>query len=70
MGGFQIEEGSQTLLATMGKDCPFALDDLKDLNVNLEQIIQNMKIARGQNNVTSNPSIPVGVSYANQQRVQ
>lgn len=39
MGSFQVEEGSQTLLATIGKECAFSLDDLKDLNVNLEQVI-------------------------------
>lgn len=67
MGSFNIEEGSQTLFATIGKECPFSLDDLKDLNVNLEQIIGNMKIPRGQNNVTFNSNAPVGVSYANAQ---
>jgi len=70
LGSFQIEEGSQTLLATIGKECAFSLDDLKDLNVNLEQVIKSMQIPRGNQNVTFSSNSPVGVSYANTQPVQ
>ena len=52
MGQFQLEEAFQNVLTMLGDDCDFNLDQIQDFNLNMEQVIRDQNVERGQNNIT------------------
>ena len=53
MGGFDLEEAFSNVLTMLGDDCDFNHDQLQDFNLNMEQVIRDQKVERGQNNITA-----------------
>ena len=53
MGGFELEEAFSNVLTMLGDDCDFNHDQLQDFNLNMEQVIRDQKVERGQNNITA-----------------
>lgn len=51
MGNFNLEEGVDTVLIGLGDGCEFNLDELKDFNSNIENLIRANNINRGPNNI-------------------
>ena len=52
MGQFQLEEAFQNVLTMLGDDCDFNLDQIQDFNLNMEQVIKDQNVERGQTNIT------------------
>ncbi len=53
---FNLEEGVKQLLACLGNDCEFNLDELEEFNMNMDQMVRSNNINRGQNNIVSKGS--------------
>lgn len=51
MGSFDLEEGIKNMLIGLGDDCQFNLDEVQEFNANLNSVIENNGIQRGQNNI-------------------
>ena len=53
MGSFNLEEGINDMLVCLGDDCEFNLDELKEFNMNMDQVIRSNAVNRGENNIVS-----------------
>ena len=53
MGNFQLEDAFANVLTMLGDDCDYNYDQLQDFNLNMEQVIKDQNIERGQNNITA-----------------
>ncbi len=51
MGNFELEQGVNNVMLCLGDDCSFNLDELKEFNSNMNNVISAQNINRGQNNI-------------------
>ena len=47
IGNFELEEGIRNILAVLDSDCTYNLDETRDLNSNIDNLIRAQNIQRG-----------------------